>query len=191
MSLPAQADYLWLKREGAVAEARVGELHKPLTQLPALLEARTPGPDGKPLPLDLAADRIRFAPAAAGDLRFTAMRPDANGVLTYFHARFGRSETQAVNDLELVPTEPGGNKFRLIFKGRPVAASHVNVETSEGWRRTLTPAQDGTVGFDPSFPGLYLLTVTARLNNGSVTLDGKTYSDVRHTATLSFEVAPR
>jgi hypothetical protein len=87
-----------------------------------------------------------------------------------------------------VPTEPNGNRFQLFFKGRPVAASQVNVETSEGWRRVLTPAQDGSVGFTPWMPGLYVLEVTARVNNGSVTLDGKKYEDVRHTATLSFEV---
>ena len=70
-----------------------------------------------------------------------------------------------------------------------MAASQVNVETSEGWRRVLTPAKDGTVSFVPSFPGLYVLEVSARVNNGSVTLDGRKYTDVRHTATLSFEVA--
>jgi len=87
-----------------------------------------------------------------------------------------------------VPTEPGGNTFRLMYKGRPVAASQVNVDTSEGWRRVLTPAKDGTVSFTPAFPGLYVLEVTARVDNGSVTLDGQRYTDVRHTATLSFEV---
>jgi hypothetical protein len=32
--------------------------------------------------------------------------------------------------------------------------------------------------------------VTARVDNGSVTLDGKKYDDVRHSTTLSFEVRP-
>ena len=42
----------------------------------------------------------------------------------------------------------------------------------------------------PSVPGLYVLEGTARVNNGSVTLGGKTYKDVRHTATLRFEIKP-
>jgi hypothetical protein len=109
-------------------------------------------------------------------------------VLTYYQAKFGRSETKAVNDLELVPTEANGNTFQLVFKGRPVVASQINVETSEGWSRVLTPAKDGTASFTPSFPGLYVLKVTARVNNGSITLDGKKYEDVRHTATLGVEV---
>lgn len=183
----AQADYLWLQSEGGRAKVYAGELGKPLAQLPALGDPRPVLPEGKTLPLETAANHYTFQPQAAGDLRFTAVRT-GDGVLTYLQARFGRAETKPLNDLELVPTEPGGNRFQLFFKGRPVAASQVHVETSEGWRRVLAPAQDGTVGFTPWMPGLYVLEVTARVNNGSVTLDGKTYQDVRHTATLSFEV---
>lgn len=183
----AQADYLWLQPEGGSARVYAGELGKPLAQLPALGDAKPVLPEGRTLPLETAKGHYAFQPPAAGDQRFTAVRA-GDGVLTYFQARFGRAETQPVNDLELVPTEPNGNRFQLFFKGRPVAASQVNVETSEGWRRVLTPAQDGTVGFTPWMPGLYVLEVTARVNNGSVTLDGRKYEDVRHTATLSFEV---
>lgn len=184
----AHADYLWLQPDGGRAKVLAGELAKPLAQLPRLAEAKAVLPEGKTLPVDVAADHYAFQPAATGDQRFTAVRAGADGVLTYFQARFGRAETKAVNDLELVPTEPGGNRYQLVFKGRPVAASQVNVETSEGWRRVLSPDKDGTVGFTPWFPGLYVLEVTARVNNGSVTLDGKKYEDVRHTATLSFDV---
>ena len=185
----AHADYLWLQRDGAQARVFAGELPKPLAQLPALRDAKPVAPEGQPLALETAANHFAFTPAAPGDARFTATRTDADGVLTYFQAKFGRAETKAVNDLELVPTEAGGNTFQLVFKGRPVAASQVNVDTSEGWRRVLTPAKDGTVSFEPSFPGLYVLEVSARVDNGAVTLDGKKYTDVRHTATLSFEVA--
>ncbi len=182
----AHADYLWLQRDAQGAKVYAGELRQPAKALPALTDPKPVLPEGKTLPFDKAADHYGFAPAA-GDARFTAARGD-DGVLTYHQARFGRSETKSVNDLELVPTEPNGNTFRLFFKGRPVPAGQVNVDTSEGWRRTLTPAKDGTVSFTPSFPGLYVLEVTARVDNGSVTLDGKKYDDVRHTATLSFEI---
>lgn len=190
LAWPAQADYVWLQREGAQAAARAGELHKPLASLPALQDARTLAPDGKAASVQPQRDRFDIAKAGEGDLRFTATHAGSNGVLTYYQARFGRTETQAVNELELVPTEPGGNTFRLFFKGRPVAASQVNVATSEGWSRVLRPAADGSVSLRPSFPGLYVLEVSARVDNGTVTLDGKKYDDVRHTATLSFEVRP-
>lgn len=184
----AHADYLWLQRDGAQARVFAGELPKPLAQLPALRAAKAVAPEDQPLAVETAANHFAFTPAAQGDARFTATRTGADGVLTFFQAKFGRAETKAVNDLELVPTEAGGNTFQLVFKGRPVAASQVNVDTSEGWRRVLTPAKDGTVSLVPSFPGLYVLEVSARVDNGAVTIDGKKYADVRHTATLSFEV---
>ncbi|MFT4195452.1 hypothetical protein [Ottowia sp.] len=187
----AHADYLWLQRDGAQMQVRAGELLKPVQALPALVQARPVLPGGKPAPAhEQSADRYSFA-ADAGDARFTAVRAGPDGVLTYFHARFGRQETQAVNDLELVPTAPGGNTFRLVFKGRTVPAGQVNVETAEGWRRMLKPAEDGTVSFTPWFPGLYVLEVAAKVDDGNATLGGKTYKDVRHVTTLSFEVAPR
>ena len=189
----AHADYLWLQQDAGQARAYAGELRKPLELLPALEDAKQVLPDGKSLPLK--ADAHHFTVDAGqgpgqGDVRIAATRPGANGVLTYYQARFGRNDTKAVNDLELVPTTAGGDAFQLMFKGRKVAASQVNVQTSEGWYRTLTPSQDGTVSFKPYFPGLYVLEVTARVDNGSVTLDGRKYTDVRHTTTLSFEVKP-
>jgi hypothetical protein len=199
----AHADYLWLQKEPATSgdsaratayfSIHAGELRKPLAALPALQQPKAVLPDGKPLAVEARADRFDVAlpaDAANGDLRFTATRTGDKGVLTYHQSRFGRAGTQAVNDLELVPTEPGGNTFKLMFKGRVVSASQVNVDTAEGWRRQLAPAADGSVTLGTPFPGLYVLEVTARVDNGAVTLDGKKYDDVRHTATLSFEVKP-
>ncbi|MNY86603.1 hypothetical protein D3C78_28110 [compost metagenome] len=184
----ARAEYLWIQPEANGAKVFVGELRKPLESLPVLLDAKAVLPKADDVPYEQASDHFGV-PKATGDMRFVATRTSTDGVLTYYQARFGRTETKSLNDLELVPTEPGGNTYQLIFKGRPVAASQVNVDTREGWHRTLTPAKDGTVSFVPYIPGLYVLEVTARVNNGSVTLNGKKYDDVRHTATLSFEVS--
>ena len=143
--------------------------------------------DGKDLPLSTEAERLNISAPANGDVRLTATRIGDKDVLNYFQAKHGRSETKAVNDLELVPTEANGNTFKLVWKGNTVAATLVNVETSEGWHRVLKPAKDGTVTLNPLFPARYFLEVSARVN-GSVTLNGKKYEDVRHTATLTFEV---
>ncbi|MBH1965712.1 MAG: hypothetical protein I8H77_15320 [Comamonadaceae bacterium] len=187
----AHADYLWLQPRSSGVHVYAGELSKPLDKLPTLTDVRIAVPEGKTAPAHKqASDHFRLATGegSTGDMRFTATHVGSDGVLTYYQARLGRNEIKAINDLELVPTESGGNTFRLMFKGRSVAASQVNVDTSEGWRRVLSPAEDGTVSFTPSFPGLYVLEVTARVENGSVTLGGKKYDEVRHTTTLSFEV---
>lgn len=187
-ALPAHADYLWLHTENGQTRAQVGELHKAPGALSELSDPRQVVAEGKTVPASADAYVLGQEAGAAADQRFSATRAGSDGVLTYYQARFGRQETKAVNDLELVPTTPQGNTYQLMFKGRPVAASQVNIDTSEGWRRVLAPAKDGTVSFTPSFPGLYVLEVTARVNNGSVKIDGKQYDEVRHTATLSFEV---
>lgn len=46
---------------------------------------------------------------------------------------------------------------------------------------------DGTITLATPFPAIYVLEVSAKVN-GAATIDGKKYEDVRHTATLSFEV---
>jgi hypothetical protein len=183
----AHADYVWLQRDGAQARAYAGELPRRSAALPPLQAPRAYLADGKDLPVAPQAGHIDITVPGGDDLRLSTLHITGNGAVTYYQARTGRTETRAANDLELVPTTPGGNTFKLVWKGQTVAASQVNVDTSAGWRRTLAPAADGTVQLETPFPGLYVLEVSAKVN-GSVTVDGKKYDDVRHTATLSFEV---
>lgn len=187
-SASAHADYVWLERDAVgSAHAYVGEFEAERVSTAGITAPRAYMADGKDLPLSTEAERLNIATTGNGDLRLAATRVSDKGVLNYYQAKAGRSETKAVNDLELVPTVANGNTFKLVWKGNTVAATQVNVETSEGWRRVLKPAKDGTVTVNTLFPGRYLLEITARVN-GSATVDGKKYDDVRHTATLTFEV---
>ncbi len=188
LSSVAHADYVWLERDANGApHAYVGELAADKQPPASVTAPRAYLADGKDLPVSAVEQALVVDTSATGDVRLVTSRVGEKGVLNYYQARYGRSETKAVNDLELVPTEPNGNTFKLVWKGNTVAASQVNVETSAGWSRVLKPAADGTVTLPTQFPGLYLLEVTARVN-GSVTVDGKKYDDVRHTATLTFDV---
>lgn len=186
----AQAQYIWIEPSGAhSATVRAGELHKPMANLPTLLEANAVDNQQRALTVTPASGSLNIAAApAAADLRFRAIEPLDDGVVYYHHSKWGRSDTKAVNDLELVPTEPHGNTFVLMWRGRPTAASLVNVDTSAGWRRQLTANEDGSITLPTPFPGVYLLEITVRLDNGSATIEGKKYKDVRHNATLAFEV---
>jgi hypothetical protein len=175
----AQADALWLQPHADGAQALAGTVAQPAPSLPlqASVQAasiQVPRPQGR-------------GGAAVPDLRLQARHVDPQGVLTYYQAKLGRQDTKAQSDLELVPTTPGGNTFKLVWKGQTVPATRVNVDTSAGWSRTLTPAADGTVQLETPFAGLYVLEVSARIN-GSAMVDGTKYEEVRHTATLSFEV---
>jgi hypothetical protein len=177
-----------LERDGSgAATAYVGELGAAREPAASVVGPRAYLADGKSLPVSAAGDSIAIASSGNGDVRFAATRVLPQGALEYFHAKIGRAETKALNDLELVPTTPGGTTFKLVWKGATVSASQVNVSTSAGWRRVLKPAADGSVSLSTPFPALYLLEVSAKIN-GAVTVEGKTYEDVRHTATLTFEV---
>ena len=192
------APYVWVTTEGAVAQAHVGELlpGRGDTTLPTLKEPRALLADGKELPVQEKDGGYAITlPDAdvSGDLRFTAKSLDKDDVLTVFATKSGRAETKPVNDLELVPVEANGNRFRLIWKGKPVAAAVVGVQTSAGWRRTLRADEDGTVSlvsedYPDLFPSVYVLNATVKLN-GEMMFDDKKYDQVRYTATLAFEVS--
>lgn len=192
---PAYANYLWLEKDhaGDAGSARFrvysGELDKRDVALPKIqMPQAIPAANAASLPMSVEGDHLRIDAAQAGqDLRFSAREITGANTVVFYQARYGRLDTKAINDLELVPTSPDGNTFRLMWKGEAVAATQVNVETSEGWRRVLRPAKDGSITMPTPFPGLYVLQVTAKVN-GSVSIDGREYTDVRHVATLSFEV---
>lgn len=182
----AHAQYFWIDTDTDGKRIQSGELNKPGAAL-LVQDARAFSADGKAVALEAADGAYKTAFGNSGDLRFTANRVEDKGLVVY-HARFGRQETKPVSDLELVPTTPGGDTYRLFWKGNAVAAAQVNVSTSEGWSRVLRPAADGSISFIPSFPALYVLEISAKLN-GAVTVAGTKYDDVRHVATLSFRVA--
>ncbi|MDR5172087.1 hypothetical protein IHQ56_09680 [Methylobacillus flagellatus] len=186
-SFSAGANYLWLEPDEGGAKAYLGLYESSRLDPAGLSAVRGLLADGKELATKVAADRVQVTAPAGGDIRLTAQAVGQDKVLHFYQAKFGRGETKAVNDLELVPTEAGGNTFKLVWKGNAIAASQVNVSTSEGWIRTLKPSEDGTVTLTTPFAGIYILEVTARVN-GSMTYQGTKYDDVRHTATLSFEV---
>jgi len=191
VALPAVADALWLQpARGGQAEVRAGTLAKPLAALPALKDPKA-SQGGQPVAARAEAGRFAIDAGADADLHFTAVHPGAQGVLTHYQARLGRRDTVPANDLELVPTTPGGTTFRLMWKGKAVAAAQVEVETAEGWSRTLRPDADGSVTLTTPFPGLYVLEVSARVDGKGASFEGQDYPDVRHTATLSFEVPAR
>ena len=129
-SAPAHADYVWLERDTAgAAHAYVGDFEAVKGATTGLAVVRAFMADGKDLPLSTEAERLNISAPANGDVRLTATRIGDKDVLNYFQAKHGRSETKAVNDLELVPTEANGNTFKLVWKGNTVAATQVNVET--------------------------------------------------------------
>lgn len=193
--------YLWLEPAAGGAQVRNGTLLPPLDGTSPKVAAPLADPRattaGRTVPHTPQADgfAIGISPAPGGpDLRFVARSVDDKGLPVFYLARYGRTDTTPALDLELVPTEPGGATFRLYFKGKPVAASQVRVETSSGWRRTLTASADGSVSlvgpdFPRLFPSRYVMEISANIS-GKFKVGDTVHESAVHTTTLSFDVAP-
>jgi hypothetical protein len=187
-ALGAQAEYVWVERDDASsATVHAGRLDgERITAGDAAKAVVRSGGDQVKVSAD--GERLRLTGLdAAQDVRIRTHVEQSEGVLMYYQARFGRSDTSPELDFELVPTEPGGNTFQLMWMGNPMKAGQVRVVTSEGWTRVLDPSEDGTITLTTPFPGLYVLYMSAR-TSGWAEVDGKRYKDVRHTASLSFMV---
>jgi hypothetical protein len=178
------ATYVWLDKEASGGiKASYGEVNGKKQPVAGLTATRAFLADGRDLGLTAAGDTISIAtPVSSQDMRFTARSANQ-----FYYARFGRNETRAMNDLELVPTEANGNTFKLYWKGNAAPASQVNVMTEDGWTRVLKAEPDGSVKLSTSVPGLYVLWIEVQVNGGA-SIDGKPSDSVRHIATLSFRV---
>ncbi len=197
----AAPGYLWLEPTAGGSQVLNGTLLPPLDGTTpkvtgALADVRaTTG--NKTVPATPQGDgfALAFTPTAGGpDLRFTARALDAQGAPVFYLARHGRTDTTPQLDLELVPTEPNGTTFRLYFKGKAVPANQVRVETSSGWRRTLSPAADGSVTlvspeFPRLFPSRYVMEISAKVS-GRFKVGDTVHESALHTTTLSFDVVP-
>jgi hypothetical protein len=193
--------FVWLETgQGDTAFVRVGPLLPPTGGVPVTAEPPVTFSEAKATLLNGAMKFsssekgyvITLPPATKGDLRFTARLLDESGQLVIYTARAGRNDILPSSDLELVPTEANGTKFFLYYKGRQVPATQVNVETSSGWRRTLTPAADGSVSltspeFPKLFPSRYVLDAGAKVG-GRFSFGNKFMDSATFNTTLSFEV---
>lgn len=191
-SLYASADYLWMEREatGSV-QVKYGTLDGKQLPMASVSEVQASQGGAKNLPLQAEGEALKLTSTRSGDVRVLGHRITPEGALMLFQAKEGRSETKAVNDLELVPLTANGNSFQLIWKGQKVAIPQVKLTTSElGWNRILLPDADGNITLSTPFPATYVLELTAKLD-GSTTLAGKTYKDVRHVVSLSFKAGPK
>ena len=120
----AHADYVWIEGAEDGAVIRSGALdgeRKPAGELDSV-ELRPIG-DAKPeAKVDGEVMRVTGVPEGR-DVRARAYEVLAEDELMYYQARWGRNETKADLDFELVPTEAGGNTFQLMWMGSPVKAS--------------------------------------------------------------------
>jgi hypothetical protein len=136
----AEAHYIWLERDGAVARAYYGEWSDDVRERTGGLLDRILSPEAyhnaRDTKLSVARrdDHFEIALAGAGDVRFVvdALNPYAdkqNGGKTrpMLHARTGRAETEGKLMLEFVPVAPNGSTFALLLRNAPLPKVDVTI----------------------------------------------------------------
>lgn len=173
----ASAHHLWIEADGAGAKIFFGEFGENLREAsPGTLDklepkARIVTPAGeRPLDVRKTADGFavpgKLEPAdsiIAEDTRYPAFERTRDGSTTrsiYWPAArlvADRSPRTAVLDLDVVPV--AGDRFQVVFKGKPLPKAKVEIITPSGWGREVQTGEDG--GFAVALPwrGIYVFEV--------------------------------
>lgn len=194
LSGTAQAHEIWIERDGdGPARIYLGEPEGALPaggdpefaklKAPTLLGVTGAAPVRKTGYLEVAAP--------AGDVRawddnvFAPWGDEGAREGVVYYARAGRSETRAALPFEIVPVVAGGNRFRLIRDGRPVANTAVTVITPDKWTRKIVTGADGSIEVTPREAGRYLLSAAVE-EKGAHRLPGGTVQTLHHITTTTF-----
>lgn len=194
LSGTAQAHEIWIERDGnGPARIYLGEPEDALPQggdpefsklkAPTLLGATGTTPVRKAGYLEIVAP--------AGDVRawddnvFAPWGEEGAREGVIYYARAGRSETRAALPFEIVPVMAGGNRFRLVRDGRPLADAPITVITPDKWTRKMVTGADGTIELMPREAGRYLLSATLE-EKGAHSLPGGNVQALQHITTTTF-----
>ena len=106
---------------------------------------------------------------------------------TVFHAKSGRQDTQAVLDLELIPSMTNGATFSLMLRGQPLAKAEVKVFGPPKWEKSWRTDDQGRVTLQTPWAGRYVVEVV-HVEEAPGESAGEPYNRLRHVSTLSFVV---
>jgi hypothetical protein len=202
LASPVAAHEIWIERDGS-APARIylgepaeavpdaGDPEFPKLKAPTLFaESRD-----RPAPLVRRANHIEAAVSAGGDLRLVdenVFEPWAgeDGKLqgVVYHARAGRTETRHALDLEIVPLTANGNRFAVLWQGKPLPGAKLTVIDPDRWTKAYVADDKGVISAPDRGKGRYLISTTNEVA-GERALAGKTVASTVHVSTLTY-VAP-
>lgn len=173
----ASAHHLWLESDDKGIRLYFGEFGENLREAsPGALDRMQPQAKAssasgeQALTIEKSANAFVIAGRAgtadsivAEDARYPVSVRTRDGVTTRFlywpAARFvpDRAPRKALLDLDIVPS--GGDRFQVVFKGKPVAKAKVEVIAASGWTRDLQTGEDGTIEVALPWRGPYVLEV--------------------------------
>lgn len=196
----SQAHMIWLERDGneanQVGRIYFGEFAENVREQAGGALDRVVAPVAfaqsidKPLSISRKSDHLEVV-GAAGDMRVIhalAPREDKrNGghSRTIFLARAGRSSAQAALDLELVPETADGDRFTLLFKGKPLAKTELALIGPPLWQKPLRTDEQGKVTIETPWQGRYLIE-TSHTEETAGEVAGSKFDRTRYVFTLTF-----
>ena len=195
----AHAHYVWLERDGeGPARAYFGEWVDDIREKTGGLLDRFKAPrlflgaSNEPLQVKRNENNLEVAAKGPGDVRFVENgipprddKEKGGKTRTIYYAKHGRSETATKLDLELVPTEPNGKTFVLMFFGKPLSKSELTIIGPPKWEKKLTTDDQGRVALPMPWAGRYVLEVTYFEEKTGGTGDDK-FDRTRQISSLSF-----
>ena len=201
LASPATAHEVWIERDGN-APARI-YLGEPAEAVPEggdpefpKLKAPTLFAESRDRPASLVrrANHIEAAVNGTGDIRlvdenvFDPWRGEdgkLQGVV--YHARAGRTETRHALDLEIVPVTPNGNRFVVLWQGKPLPGAKLTVIDPDRWTKAYVADEKGVITAPERGNGRYLLSTSNEIA-GERQLGGETVASTVHVSTLTFVV---
>lgn len=173
----ASAHHVWLEPEGQGMQLSFGEFGENLRETsPGLLDRLQPqakvATGGGEQSLALAKAAAGFAgghdikagdTVVAEDSRYPISVRTRDGVTTrslwWPAARFVTDRTAAKPVLVLDVVPAGGDKFKVFFKGQPLAKVKVDVVAAFGWSKDAYTDGDGSFEMALPWRGLYAMEV--------------------------------
>jgi uncharacterized GH25 family protein len=174
-ALPASAHHIWVEVDGQGGKVFFGEFGENLREAsPGTLDKLQPqakviSSDGeRPLTVQKSANAYVLDgkidgtdSVVAEDIRwpsFERKRDNKTGIYMPA-ARFvpDRTPRAAALTLDVVPL--GGDKFQVVFKGKPLAKAKVAIVTPSGWGREEHTGSDGDFEVKLPWRGLYVFEV--------------------------------
>lgn len=200
LTIPVQAHELWLERsDGGPVKLYLGEPDQGVIEKGDTIADLAPNTrffikDRKSdAAIKVRDDHLEAAVDTKADVRATndqVWEPWKNDegqvVAPRMHARFGRSETNAKMDLELVPVAAGGDRFTLMFKSKPLADQDVMLVTPDNKAVELKTDSKGQVQTPIEKPGRYILAGHYESPAEGQTSNGQAVDKLFYGTTTSF-----
>jgi len=173
----ASAHHLWLEVDGQGAKIYFGEFGENLREAsPGALDKLQPTAKAlslsgeRPLNVEKAANSFAVSgkldaadSVVTEDVRYPSFERNRDGVksrgIYVPAARFvpDRAPRTPVLTLDVVPV--AGDKFQVVFQGKPLAKAKVSVITPSGWGRDQHAGEDGTFTVALPWRGPYVFEV--------------------------------